>query len=851
MDMAEKNSINSDSLLISIKKITDYTKTSDHAIVLLTDLLENKYFRHLFAYSLNLYWQEFNSIQRDRKVFDGQEETKRMLNHFKAKVSKNAPTELGRLIRYMNLLYKTEKTLNEKEATSSATSYRESAYMLADLTMALIDRSSRQITVNTLLQAGIYFQRAANAKDIPPEEQMADEQLALEMYLTAIYISSYTTPNVELYTLIQSLKAIASFKFKNESLSEMIPHLQAKCLKIADIYPLFELPQSNISFFQDGTDSLILMRKFLHHKIKDIQEKSFNSEKFILYIENEKLLKLKTLFEDLLNYRPDLVALIGLIEDYEEIIKNKPDFLEANPALKEFLLINLYNIGIDQPKISQNKNLTELIEYIKSDLIEYEQIVKNRQDILKEQPTLKESLLSKFHNIGINKPKLLPNKNLIGLVEYIKSEKVSELETINDLISALKILQKTHMAHKVYTNRDLTAKEKLLQMDKKAFKSYKKTLKLDKKDSGTEIERFFKKESLSGHTHIVMLYQAYEASLKGWYEEEHNPIQEQILRLDLMQELLAKDNWTFADLDKNIDSPWIMVDQDSEGWMKPNASLPLIEDPRVKKYSSLEGVEINHTTGEINFQLKEWKTSDPLYEKLFTIHDLNEMLERKISYISFSLDPADPDMRYHPFNEVYFKPHSLYQTQFLHTSLMADYILKFLTMGQEVQGRYPYQIRSIEQLIGHMPEELKNIIYDFNKAKNSKNSNSIHRFWIEAEEIPTAIGTQDKSDDIQRISLDHVRMVVKKHKMVLDKEGNLVDQDEKEEGWQHYVVTNLEEAKKLKLNLPSLIYVQNERKIYSFENDEMNLLSLSKELTDDFLSGINKFPLDKNQKVKV
>ncbi|RYE21644.1 MAG: hypothetical protein EOP45_09295, partial [Sphingobacteriaceae bacterium] len=633
IDIAEKNSINNtginaDLLLSSFGKITDYAKISDDAIEVMTPLIENKYFREFHSCIIHMYWQNPSVLKRDRGMFDGQEKTKEVINNLKSRLSKNSDNDLISTIRYLSILYRSERDLNQNESQGEGVSHRESAYMLADLTMALIGRSSRQITVNILMQAGDYFCRSANKVGAIDIEQMADEQLALDIYMTAIVVSEKSTPDVALYAIMQVLKSIAGFKYNSESLVEIIQHIQARYIKIADIYPIFELPRSNIEFLTDGNQSLILMRRFLH------------------------------------------------------------------------------------------------------------QIMENQNN-------------GKFGS--------------------------------------------------------------------------------------------------SGHDRDIILYQAYEASLKGWYEEEHNPKQEQKLRLELMKELLAKDHWNFHDLDKNVQSPWVLVDRDSDGWMNAS-SLPLSSDPRVKRYTSIDGVEVNHKTGEIDFKLKEYNPRDPLSRRLFTSNDLSEMIERKTNFISFSLDPVDNDMHYHPFNKVWFKPDSLYQTQLLNTSLMADYILKFLTMGIEVQGKHPYKVRPIENMIFHLPEQLKKIIYDFH---SSKQSDSIHRFWIESEELPVATRTKDQSDHITQIGFDHIRMVVKKHKMVLDKNNNLIDHEEKGEGWSYYRFDNIREFEDVKskdksFGSPSII-IEDIKNLYFFED---NNLSIPYTIEDEsFIKHITQQKLDTDKKV--
>lgn len=111
---------------------------------------------------------------------------------------------------------------------------------------------------------------------------------------------------------------------------------------------------------------------------------------------------------------------------------------------------------------------------------------------------------------------------------------------------------------------------------------------------------------------------------------------------------------------------------------------------------------------------------------------------------------------------------------------ISDYILKFLTTGQEVQGKYPYDMRKIETAIQELPDHLKKIIYDFHKAKQY-NMGSIHRFWIEAEQITEA--SLDEDNEVSKVAIADIKMVVKKHTMERDHHGNLVDTQKDDEGW--------------------------------------------------------------------
>ena len=76
------------------------------------------------------------------------------------------------------------------------------------------------------------------------------------------------------------------------------------------------------------------------------------------------------------------------------------------------------------------------------------------------------------------------------------------------------------------------------------------------------------------HSAVTLLYQAYEACLKNWYLDEHDPALEKKFRLDLMEELLLDNAWMSWDVEQLLNSPWIMVDRDEQGGIKPTRVLP-------------------------------------------------------------------------------------------------------------------------------------------------------------------------------------------------------------------------------------------------------------------------------------
>lgn len=322
------------------------------------------------------------------------------------------------------------------------------------------------------------------------------------------------------------------------------------------------------------------------------------------------------------------------------------------------------------------------------------------------------------------------------------------------------------------------------------------------------------------HSAVKILYQAYEACLKNWYQEEFDPAVEQKFRLNLMEELLFDNGWTFLDVEQLVASPWIMVDRDEQGWMRPTRSLPYTEEDAFVKYRTINGAEINNKTGEINFFMTPWTQGRPVYEKIFTLFDLQEMLEKNITGAIFSLDPVDPDMEYHPYNLMRFTPSQLCDSELLNTMLLTDYILKFMTTNQEINGLYPFEQKPVASMLQHLPAYLRKIIEDFHAEQHS---GALHRFWIEAEEIDISIDEASSNEEITKMALGSLKMMVKKHRMERDINGELKDVGNEDEGWPIYVLTpeqmqELEQGKRV-INDHAMIYIYGKAQLFYWENN--------------------------------
>jgi len=559
-------------LISSVNKLTTFAQTA-HPEVLsyLIPVFYDPLFRNLYAQALHLYWQEKPELDL-LKPYGGLEEAKDLLMVLKERLTNDRNNKhLSPLIRHVKLLYQFEKDAHRASTqTQTAATHREEAFHFLDWMPVFINQGSRAILVNLFLQIGLRFQEASRLEE-SPAWRMADEQLALKMYLTAAGIGNHSTPDVELYANTHVLHYLSSFTFQEPTLDDIILSLKKRTTLLADIFPFFEPHQSNIAFLRQENKSLQLMRQVLH--------------------------------------------------------------------------------------------------------------------------------------------------TLVRAHEYNKTHSDT---------------QPTH------------------------------------------------------HAPTTILYQAYEACLKNWYQEEYNPILEQQFRLELMEELLFENDWTFLDVEQRLDSPWVMVDRDQDGWMNPTRVLPYKNNEGVQ-YKTINGAEINHKTGKINFFMTPWTSERPVYEKLFTLFDLEELLEKNIGGGWFSLDPVDPLKPYHPFNAMRFAPSSLAESELLNTMLLTDYVLKFMTTNQEVQGHYPFEQRPVLGMLKHVPGYLRRIIEDF---QASKRTGDLHRFWIETEAINLSLSDETiEPKGISRIHLGSLKMVVKKHRMERDIHGELKDVGDEDEGWPIYVLT--------------------------------------------------------------
>ena len=131
----------------------------------------------------------------------------------KKKLSENSEAghsnkQIAKLLQYVRLLSKLEKDLHKDPYVNyqeRAAFYRNKAFHLLDWMGALIGISEQIIIVNTLMQVAIHFQKAS-FQEANVSLKMADEKMAIRLYLLVMQISRHATPDVELYIQSQGLK---------------------------------------------------------------------------------------------------------------------------------------------------------------------------------------------------------------------------------------------------------------------------------------------------------------------------------------------------------------------------------------------------------------------------------------------------------------------------------------------------------------------------------------------------------------------------------------------------------------------------------------------------------------------
>lgn len=203
-------------------------------------------------------------------------------------------------------------------------------------------------------------------------------------------------------------------------------------------------------------------------------------------------------------------------------------------------------------------------------------------------------------------------------------------------------------------------------------------------------------------------------------------------------------------------------------------------DPDGTVYQRLSGVRINLKTGRIVLVCVPAKRSEP-HLSLFDVSDIEEVFAYRIGSTFFSLDPLNSHTRpLHPCQTMRFdKKNVPHHIDFVKTMFFTDYLLKFFTTGTEVSSEFPFDMRSTQcGLLERLPAHLRKLVEPLHGDQPI--NESAHRFWIESSDVPYKVTTSGNGDEEINLYFGDVKMKVKKHLLVKDNKGNLIDAPEDE-----------------------------------------------------------------------
>jgi tetratricopeptide (TPR) repeat protein len=254
-------------------------------------------------------------------------------------------------------------------------------------------------------------------------------------------------------------------------------------------------------------------------------------------------------------------------------------------------------------------------------------------------------------------------------------------------------------------------------------------------------------------------YYLLEGSWKEWADNKKF----QTYRENCMNYLLGKKEWTLSQVEKVMS--WNVINRDSNGWIDTNKlwlNLPSAN------FTSVEGVVIDVQSGSFELLM----SMNPGEPGLINMDDIQEILCNGITHSAFTLDQPETELQSHPFQEMKYGPDSLKNTNYLATLLHADYLLKMFSMGTEVSAKKPFLFREGDEgILQVLPQFLREALTNTSHPSNSSNYGQVHRFWIEARELPY---TQSKRNDNEmEYTFGYCPMIVKKHLMKYDSNGRL------------------------------------------------------------------------------
>ncbi|CAF1444082.1 unnamed protein product [Adineta steineri] len=265
----------------------------------------------------------------------------------------------------------------------------------------------------------------------------------------------------------------------------------------------------------------------------------------------------------------------------------------------------------------------------------------------------------------------------------------------------------------------------------------------------------------------LYIYSLFEGVWNGWKSTRNF----QETRFMCMDALLKTKNWDIFDVQLLLDIP--LIPRTSDGWLLPAKQTLALSGQ--KQFAVVHGVAFDQNTGEVKFFFQPATNPDGS-DALFCSDDVLEIFQGSIDAAFFTLNQPDNDFHSHPFQEMLYSPSTLLDTQFLSTLLHADYLLKMFTTGTEVCAKPPFEMRPIttsffQRLPSHLREKLKPL----HEYEHHHSIGGAHRFWIEAD--PVTYQAEETGNHLV-YWLANVRLRVRKHRLVRDAEGKLIDDDE-------------------------------------------------------------------------
>ena len=243
-------------------------------------------------------------------------------------------------------------------------------------------------------------------------------------------------------------------------------------------------------------------------------------------------------------------------------------------------------------------------------------------------------------------------------------------------------------------------------------------------------------------------------------------------RAEVMAAMLDEKGWSFEHVAQKMSS--CLSPRDSEGWLRQQNKLGL-----KMEYAALVGFTIDTKTGSIEL-LVQHATHDKV--GLFSQQDVDIVLSLdsdKCLPAFFSLDPPDPNKRFHPFQEMRFEPKGIDNTDILHTLFETDYLLKSFSVGCDVSSNTsgPFHLKSCQDsLLTNLPESLKTVLKPVSERGNTHSRFS--RFWIQADEI--VLDESHKGDTFE-FRFSSPKMTIRTHPLVPNEDGDLKDTEKPED----------------------------------------------------------------------